>query len=111
MDKGSTVFNFWRELGLSVRAANILINLSCHSLTDVRRVGPDEVLRQHGMGPPTYNEIARLLGWETIDASVRRRRLIHRPKAPPPPTEFKQPSFDTNLDAAVAVVGYLIKRA
>jgi Bacterial RNA polymerase, alpha chain C terminal domain len=94
----STGFKFWRELGLSVRAANILVNLSCESLSDVRRLGMNQLLRQHGMGPPTYNEIAALLAWPLVEVhTVRRRRRA-------------APANDTqNLsDAGVAVVSYMI---
>ena len=75
MDRCSTTFTFWRQRGLSVRAANILGNLHCESLDDVRRLGIREVLRQHGMGPPTFNEIANLIGWPELTVTRGRRAL------------------------------------
>jgi hypothetical protein len=98
MDRCSTGFKFWRELGLSVRAANILVNLPCETLSDVRRMGMDELLRQHGMGPPTYNEIAKLLDWPILDApAARRSRLMSVNKA-------------IQSDSDVAVIGYMIQQ-
>lgn len=77
MDKHSNEFTAWRELGLSVRAANILVQMCCASMDDVRRLGAAELMRAHGIGPPTFNEIARLLGWPTVPLPPRRMRRPH----------------------------------
>ena len=79
-------FAFWRSHGLSVRAANLLCQHHCSSLDDVRRLGSAEIFRLFGLGPRSYNEIAKLVEWPQISRSTDKSKLrdLAAPEDPSP---------------------------
>ena len=78
MLQNSNLFVFWRKLGLPVRAANILCNLGCQSVDEVRAIGRDNMKAEFGLGPPNFNAIAALVDWPPwhLPAASRTTRRV-----------------------------------
>ena len=70
MDNRNNPFYFWQEVGLSVRAANLLTRIGCQSIDDLHRLGAAMIKTEAGAGPMTYNEIARVAGWDLLPEPV-----------------------------------------
>lgn len=74
MKRPSDPFGHWRGRGLSTRAANVLVRLSCETVMDVKRLGQERLRQELGVGPPTFNEIAKLTGWQPMPPRAANRR-------------------------------------
>lgn len=104
MDDNSVPFRMWRRHGLSTRAANLLCNLHCTTIGELREYGSDTLARQHGIGPATFNEIAKLVDWPSMSVSrVQRQRELRLAKldlGPPQPANDAQQDLLSEDDLA-----------
>jgi hypothetical protein len=65
--QGNSAFRFWREQGLSARAATAVAAAGCQSLDEIRGLGWCFFLRQENCGNRTLQELSDLVGgWPNL---------------------------------------------